>query len=734
MKPLEMWAGLECTLNRVQERYVDQSVKNGHHGRIEDLKLFAELGVKKLRYPCLWENTAPEDLEHFEWSWLDERLTEIKRLGMTPIAGFLHHGSGPRYTSLLDPEFPEKLARYARAFAERYPWIEDYTPVNEINTTARFSCLYGHWYPHHNLDSSYLRALYNQARGTILAMRAIRESIPGARLIQTDDLGRAQSTNHLKYQAEFENERRWLGWDFLCGKVDEKHPIFWYIKEQGDLTHEEMQWMIENKCTPDVIGINHYHLSNRFLDHRKEMYPEWSHGGNGIDQYADVGAVDTGQVNLPSPQSILLEAWERYRIPVAMTEVHTMGNRDSQMRWIYEVWRAAKNARAKGADVISITAWSLLGTYDWHKLCTQCDGFYEPGVFDLRSPDRKPRHTGLSKLVKELSSKGDSDHPILRRPGWWRTPRRILWAPTEGAFSPLRLRSKFPPILITGATGTLGQAFARICGARNIPYRILKRTDMDISDIAKVREVLDRIKPWAVINTAGYVRVDEAEQDSERCYRENVEGPFNLAAGCAERGIPIVHFSSDLVFDGTSPDAYLESHTVSPLSVYGKSKAASEEKVLIVNPRALIVRTSSFFGPWDEYNFVIRTLRHLSRKNEVIAASDTKMSPTYVPDLANATLDLLLDGERGIVHLTNQAQVTWQEFAQKAVDMARNKMDVEPSLIIGRSTEELNLKAARPKNSVLSSERYTMLPPLEDALERYIDQLEVKLDQKEMTR
>ena len=728
-----MWAGLECTLNRVHDRFVDQSVKNGHYERLEDLQLFAELGVKKLRYPCLWEKVAPDDLDHFDWTFLDERLGEIKRLGITPVAGFLHHGSGPRYTSLIDPDFPEKLARVARAFAERYPWIEDYTPVYEITTTARFSCLYGHWFPHVKTDSAYLRAVYNQVKGTILAMKAIREINPKARLIQTDDLGRAQSTEPLKYQADFENERRWLGWDFLCGKVDEAHPIFWYIKRHSDLTHEEIRWIAENKCPPDVIGVNHYHLSNRYLDHRLELYPEWSHGGNGVDRYADVGAVDTGQASLPSPHSILLEAWNRFGIPVAVTEVHTMGNRDSQMRWLYEMWREAKKARDRGADVIAVTAWSLLGTYDWHKLCTECEMFYEPGVFDLRSPDRKPRQTGLSKLIKELSSRGDSDHPILKRPGWWRTPRRILWAPKEGAYSPVRLRSKFAPILITGATGTLGQAFARICGTRNIPYRILRRSDMDISDIGQVREVLAKIKPWAVINTAGYVRVDEAEGDMERCFRENVDGPFNLAAVCAERGIPIVHFSSDLVFDGTHTKGYTESHQVNPLNVYGRSKVESEERVLIVNPRALIVRTSSFFGPWDEYNFVIRTLRHLVKRNEVITASDTKMSPTYVPDLANATLDLLLDGERGIVHLTNQAEVTWQEFAQKAVDIARSRMEVDDSLIVGRSTEELNLAAPRPKNSVLTSERISMLPPLEDALERYIDQLEVHIDQQEMT-
>lgn len=728
-----MWAGLECTLNRVHERFVDQSVKNGHYERLEDLQMFADLGVKKLRYPCLWEKVASDDPDHFDWTFLDERLGEIRRLGMTPVAGFLHHGSGPRYTSLIDPDFPEKLARYARAFAERYPWIEEYTPVNEINTTARFSCLYGHWFPHHKSDASYLRAVYNQVKGTILAMKAIREINPKARLIQTDDLGRAQSTAPLKYQVDFENERRWLGWDFLCGKLDAKHPLCRFVLKHSDLTKEELRWLLVNPCPPDVIGINHYHLSNRFLDHRLELYPEWSHGGNGRHRYADIGAVDTGQATLPAPHSIMEEAWERYHIPVAITEVHTMGHRDSQMRWLFEMWKEAKKARANGAEVIAVTAWSLLGTFDWHNLCTSCEGFYEPGVFDLRSVDKKPRHTGLSKLIKELSSRGDSDHPILSRPGWWRTSRRILWAPKEGAYSPLRLRSKLSPVIITGATGTLGQAFARICGARNIPYRLLSRSEMDISNINRVREVIGRLKPWAVINTAGYVRVDDAELDAESCYRANVDGPFNLAAVCAENGIPIVHFSTDLVFDGSHSEAYTESHQVSPLNVYGKTKAESEEKVLIVNPRALIIRTSSFFGPWDEYNFVIRTLRHLIRKNEVVAASDTKMSPTYVPDLANATIDLLLDGERGIVHLTNQAEVTWKEFAQKAADVARNKIDVDDSLIIGKSTEELNLRAARPKNSVLTSERISMLPPLEDALERYIDQLEVHIDQQEMT-
>ncbi|HXH29985.1 MAG TPA: family 1 glycosylhydrolase [Bacteriovoracaceae bacterium] len=729
MNPLEMWAGLECTLNRIEDRYIDQCEKNGHSKRSSDLQLFAGLGVRKIRYPCLWELVAPDDLEHFDWSYLDERLNEIKRLGITPIAGFLHHGSGPKYTSLIDPEFPEKLARYARAFAERYPWVEDYTPVNEILTTARFSCLYGHWYPHSKNHDHFIQATYNQAKGTALAMAEIRKIVPTAKLIQTDDLGRAQGTQLLEYQVEFENERRWLGWDFLCGKMDQAHPIYWFVKDS--LTPDQLRWLLENPCPPDILGINHYHLSNRFLDHRMELYPEWSHGGNGKHTYADVGAVDTGQTELPTPESIMIEAWERYHIPIAITEVHTMGHRDSQMRWLYQVWKAAKKARARGVDVRAITAWSLLGTFDWHKLCTECEMFYEPGVFDLRNPEKKPRRTALSRLVNDLATKGDSDHPILKKPGWWKTPRRILWAPEVGSYSPIWTKSKLRPIIITGATGTLGQAFARICGTRNIPYRILRRSDMDITDLNLIRDTLSRLNPWAVINTAGYVKVDDAETEKDKCFQENVEGAVNLAKACAERGLPIVTFSSDMVFNGEGIGPYTESNAVNPINVYGLSKAECELRVLAVNPQSLVIRTSSFFGPWDEYNFVIQTLRDLANNTEVKAASDSTISPTYVPDLANASLDLLLDGERGIVHLTNGGEVSWVDFARIAAEVGKCKLRLDPAFIISQTWDQLQFKAPRPRNSALSSERFDLLPSLEDALVRYFSQLEVPIQSKQ---
>ncbi|HKP47883.1 MAG TPA: hypothetical protein VJT50_14880, partial [Pyrinomonadaceae bacterium] len=144
----ELWAGIECTVNRVGDSYWDQLERGGHALRSRDLERLAELGVRTIRYPILWERTAPVSLDHPDWSWADERMQTLRDADLTPIVGLVHHGSGPAYTNILDRHFPEKLARFARAVAQRYPWVSSYTPVNEPLTTARFSCLYGHWYPH----------------------------------------------------------------------------------------------------------------------------------------------------------------------------------------------------------------------------------------------------------------------------------------------------------------------------------------------------------------------------------------------------------------------------------------------------------------------------------------------------------------------------------------------------------------------------------------------------------
>lgn len=714
---IEIWAGIECTVNRVHSVFHDQCKKSGHFDRISDLKLFADLGIKKIRYPFLWEIAAPESAEKIDWTWIDQRAKELKKLGIDPIAGFVHHGSGPVYTSLMDPEFPEKLKVFAGEFARRFPWITDYTPINEPLTTARFSGLYGVWYPHGRSDEIFVRCLYNQMKAIVVCMQAIREVNPQARLIQTDDLGRAQATPTMQYQADFENERRWLSFDFLTGRITPKHPFYSYLTQHG-LTAEELNWFEVNKCPPDVLGLNHYLLSNRFFDERLEFYPEWFRANNGKHQYVDIGVVDTTVAQFPNPSSIFEEAWDRYQLPIAITEVHVHGPRESQIRWLHQIYEECASLKNKNVDIIAITPWSLLGSFEWNSLCTQVQNFYESGIFDVRSP--QPRPTALARMIKNLTGVEKSKVSLNLEPGWWMDPTRAPFGPRiQKSESVMGSGVDSKTLLITGANGTLAKAFTRICEARKIPYRTLTREELNISDLESVKRALEEIKPWAVINSAGYVRVDQAESEQAKCFVENVQGPQNLALACAIHDIPLIHFSSDLVFDGQRTEPYLESHPVAPLNIYGESKAASEKAVLDIHAKSLILRTSSFFGPWDQANFAYSVLKSIALKKNFHVASDITVSPTYVPDLVAATLDLLIDGETGILHLTNEGHLTWAQWAQKIAEGAGQKLDH----IIATPSCELQYQAKRPQFSALSSERLKILPPYEKALERYFGDL-----------
>ncbi|TPG57678.1 glycosyl hydrolase family protein [Roseomonas nepalensis] len=421
----EVWGGIECTVLRVGDDWRDQLRETGHHHRESDLDLVAALGIRRLRYPVLWERVAPRSLDDCDWSWSDARLARLRRLNIAPILGLVHHGSGPGYTDLLDPAFPEGLAAYAGLVATRYPWVTDWTPVNEPLTTARFSALYAHWHPHGNDQRSFLTALMNECRGTALAMRAIRAVQPRARLVQTEDLGRVFATAPLAGQADYENERRWLSFDLLCGRVDRHHPWHAAFLEAG-VAPAHLDELVAEPCAPDVLGINHYVTSDRFLDHRRDLYhPDLSGGA----PYADTEAV---RVPLPAhllgPAPRLREVWERYRLPIAVTEVH-LGCEDPEesVRWLLEVWNAAVRLREEGAEILAVTPWSLFGAVDWVSLLRRREGAYEPGVFDVRF--NPPRPTPLAEVVRALAVEGRFTGPRARQAGWWRRPDRFVVAP-----------------------------------------------------------------------------------------------------------------------------------------------------------------------------------------------------------------------------------------------------------------------------------------------------------------
>jgi dTDP-4-dehydrorhamnose reductase len=666
-RPLELWGGVECTVVRIGEHYRNQIVETGHASRLSDLDAMAELGVKAVRYPILWETVAPESPGELDFSWHDERLERLRALGIEVIGGLVHHGSGPRYTDLLDGSFPDLLADYAGRVAERYPWVKMWTPVNEPLTTARFSCLYGNWYPHlHDIDATF-RATISQCLGISRAMRAIRRVIPDARLVATEDVGKSFATPELQYQADHENERRWLSFDLLAGRVVEGHPFRRWLRNKA-ASEAELDELASGEATPDIIGFDHYLTSERFLDHRVERYPEVKPGFNGQHRYVDVEAVRVAGLRPRlGPAQRLRETWERYRIPIAVTEVHHGCTREEQLRWLKEMWDAVEQERARGADIRAVTLWALFGAVDWRSLLTRHEGAYDVGAFDTRS--EKPRPTLLAKAAAKLGRGERFDHPVLDLPGWWKRPGRTHARPR---FDMLPKRAALArPILITGATGTLGQAFSRICGHRGLAHILTARAELDITDERSIAAAIARYRPWAVINAAGFVRPWEADERLAECLAANATGPELLGRACKAAGIPLVTFSSDLVFDGKLGRSYVEPDAPAPACAYGRSKAEAEARLMAIDGDALIIRTSAFFGPWDRHNFLFDTIEKLKRGEEVVASDTTVVTPTYVPDLVHATLDLLLDQETGIWHLTNQGAISWHDLAREAADAAQ---------------------------------------------------------------
>ena len=700
---LELWGGVECTVVRIGNRFRDQLVDTGHRARDGDIDLLAPLGIKALRYPIVWETVAPDDPEVCDFSWHAERLERIRALGIRPIGGLVHHGSGPRYTSLLDPAFPRLLADYARRTAEHFPWIEDWTPVNEPLTTARFSCLYGHWYPHRRSITQMYRALVNQCLGTLEAMRAIREVTPAARLIVTEDLGKTFATPELAHQAHHENGRRWLGLDLLTGRVVPGHPFFSALIKAG-VTGLALDSLASGEGIPDIVGINHYLTSERYLDHRTERYPGIEPGSNGRETYVDLEAVRVPELaDEVGPGPRLREAWQRYRLPMVVSEVHHGCTREEQVRWFREVWVAAETERSAGADIRAVTLWSMFGTVDWRSLLTRFNHDYEGGAFDTRSPE--PRRTLVADIAAALGRGERPDHPVLDQPGWWHRPGRFYAAHADPADDHLPGRK----LLIIGATGTLGQGFAHICHHRGLAYRLTTRAELDITDRNSITAAILREKPWAVINAAGFVRTWEADARIDECFSSNALGAEQLAHACRIAGIPFVTFSSDLVFDGQLGRAYVEPDAVSPQCVYGRSKAQAEQGVLAAYADALVVRTSSFFGPWDRHNFLVDIIGRLKRGEHIDDVSDRSIvSPTYVPDLVHATLDLLLDRQTGVRHLANEGEVSWHDLAR---DIAART---------GHDPRRIVPAGGVASNTSLGSGHGTLLRPLGAALDDFV--------------
>ena len=249
---------------------------------------------------------------------------------------------------------------------------------------------------------------------------------------------------------------------------------------------------------------------------------------------------------------------------------------------------------------------------------------------------------------------------------------------------------------MTGAAGQVGREVVRLGGSMGVEVAGLDRSALDITDAEAVRRAVAASGAGAVVNAAAYTAVDRAESEPEVAFAVNRDGPRALAQACAEAGVPLVHLSTDYVFDGTQPGSYAPGDPVSPANVYGASKAAGEQAIREAWDRHLIVRTAWVFSRF-EGNFVSTMWRLASERDRLSVVADQWGHPTAAADVARVALTAArraLDGVSGTVHVAGSELATWHDLAVAALASARGAVPAIP--IDAITTAAYPTPAARP--------------------------------------
>ena len=274
-------------------------------------------------------------------------------------------------------------------------------------------------------------------------------------------------------------------------------------------------------------------------------------------------------------------------------------------------------------------------------------------------------------------------------------------------------------ILITGSNGMLGHDLERVLKDKHELVLTTSKT-LDITDKNQVMEVICENKPELVINSAAYTDVDGCEENQDIAYAVNGEGVRNLALACKEVDCPLVHVSTDYIFNGKNDRPWVEDDEIGPISVYGKSKLKGEEAILEILDKYFIVRTAWLYGV-NGRNFP-RTMLELAESHpEITVVYDEVGSPTYTPDLACGISQLIETDYYGIYHLTNSGSCSWCEFARYIFEVAGIDVNVVPV-----TASEFARAAPRPSYSVLENKNwidkgFKPLRSYKEAIKEYIE-------------
>jgi dTDP-4-dehydrorhamnose reductase len=339
-------------------------------------------------------------------------LAALRALGVEPIVTLLHHGSGPRSTDLLDPDFPELFAAYAEAAARAFPWVRRWTPINEPLTTARFSTLYGVWYPNVRDDGAFGRAIVHETLAQQAAMRRIRRIVPDAEFVLTEDLQRFTAADEgVAAYVGFLRERTFLSVDLVAGRVDAAHPLAAFLRDRCGVSDAELAAMQRSATPPDLVAFNHYPHSERYVFSARD------------GKAGDVPAVYVAGEPVPRVAPLLRAAAARLGLPLAIGEVHVHAPAEERVRWLAQHLADAHALRAEGVDVRAVGAWAAFGMIDWHSLLRSRARVIEDGIYTFAGPNGTPEPTAVADALRAVASGASIDDGGVR--GWWERPERV---------------------------------------------------------------------------------------------------------------------------------------------------------------------------------------------------------------------------------------------------------------------------------------------------------------------
>jgi len=352
---------------------VDELEKCGHYTHWKkDFELTQQLGIKFLRYGVPLHKTFLGK-NKYEWSFADEMFGELRRRRIIPITDLCHFGVPDWIGNFQNPDFPKLFAEYAVAFAQRYPWIQLYTPVNEMYICALFSAYYGWWNEQLNTDRTFVTALKHIVKANVLAMRAILKVRPDAIFIQSESSEYYHAENPTAIRpAELMNARRFLSLDFNYGKRIESE-MYEYLMDNG-MTREEYHFFLHNNLKHHCIMGNDYYVTN---EHRVCKDGTTRSAGEVFGYHV-----------------ITAQYYQRYQLPVMHTETNLQQgpNGDEAVNWLWKEWANVIRVRNDGIPIVGFTWYSLTDQVDWDTALRENNGNVNPlGLFDL---DRKIRPVG----------------------------------------------------------------------------------------------------------------------------------------------------------------------------------------------------------------------------------------------------------------------------------------------------------------------------------------------------